>query len=108
MTLPPLAVPTKKITVHRVWWDLERGVGTGQGESQDVDPAVVVSWSLDGGHTFAGHRTVQLGQQGQMTRELVLNRLGQCKGHGFVFRLQCSARVARAVYQGQAEITVDG
>lgn len=108
MTLPPLAVPTKKITIHRVWWDLERGVGTGHGESQDVDPAVVVSWSLDGGHTFAGHRTVQLGQQGQRTRELVLNRLGQCKGHGFVFRLQCSARVARAVYQGQAEITVDG
>lgn len=108
MTMAPLVVPTKRITVHRAWWDMERGVGTGQDEPQDIDPEAVVSWSLDGGHTFTAERTIKLGQQGQRTRELVLNRLGQCKGQGFVFRLQCSARIARAVYQGQAEITVDG
>lgn len=106
--LPPLVLPGKKITVHRAWWDWERGVGTGQGDDADVDPEVMIQWSLDGGATFSGNRTVKLGAQGRRTNDLEIRRLGQCKGQGFVFKLTCSAKVAKAIYQGQAEITVDG
>lgn len=107
MTFAPLMVPGKRITIHEAWWDLERGVGTGQGAAQDIDPEILVEWSLDGGATFGGSRIVKLGQQGKRTRELLLTRLGQCKGLGFVFRITCSARVARCIYQGQAEIELD-
>lgn len=107
MTLPPLMVPGQRITIHRAWWDLERGVGTGQGDAQDIDPEVMVEWSLDGGATFGGSRLIKLGQQGQRTNELEVRRLGQCKGMGFVFRLSCSAKVAKCIYQGLAEIDVD-
>jgi len=107
MTFSPLVVPGKRITVNRAWWDIERGVGTGQGEAQDIDPEVILEWSLDGGATFGGHRLIKLGQQGQRTRELEVWRLGQCKGLGFTFRLTCSARVAKAIYQGQSDIDID-
>lgn len=107
-TLPPLLAPGKRITIHRAWWDCERGVGTGQGDAQDIDPEIMVEWSLDGGATFGGARKIKLGQQGKRTNELEVRRLGQCKGLGFVFRLTCSAKVARAIYQGQAEIDVNG
>lgn len=107
MTLPPLDALGRKVTVHRACWDAERGVGTGQGAAPDVDPEIVLEWSKDGGATFGGHRLIKLGQQGTRTRELEVRRLGQCKGMGFVFRLTCSARVAKAVYQGLAEITID-
>ncbi len=107
-TLSPLMVPGKKITISRAWWDPERGVGTGQGDAEDIDPEVLVQWSLDGGATFGGNRLIKIGQQGQRVNELEIRRLGQCKGLGFVFRLTCSAKVARAIYQGQAEISVDG
>lgn len=107
MVFAPLMVPGKRITIHEAWWDLERGVGTGQGDAQDIDPEILVEWSLDGGATFGGSRIVKLGQQGKRTRELLLTRLGQCKGLGFVFRITCSAKVARCIYQGQAEIEVD-
>jgi hypothetical protein len=108
MTFSPLVVPGKKIDISRVWWDIERGVGTGQGADQDIDPEVLLDWSLDGGATFTGSRKIKLGQQGRRTNELETWRLGQCKGLGFVFRLTCSARVAKAIYQGQAEIAVSG
>lgn len=106
-TLSPLVVPGRKITVNRVWMDVERGVGTGDGAAADVDPEILVSWSLDGGATFSANRVVKLGQQGRRTNELELYRLGQCKGLGFVFRFTMSAKVAKALYQAQAEIEVD-
>ncbi len=107
MTFAPLMYPGRKITVHKAWWDLERGVGTGQGAAQDIDPEIALEWSLDGGATFGGSRLIKLGQQGKRTNDLEAWRLGQCKGQGFVFRLTCSAKVAKAIYQGQAEITLD-
>jgi len=107
MTFSPLVVPGKRITVSRVWWDIERGVGTGQGAAEDVDPQAVLEWSLDGGATFGGHRLLNLGEQGKRTNELETWRLGQCKGLGFVFRMTVSAKVAKAIYQGQADIEVN-
>jgi hypothetical protein len=106
-TLPALVRPGKEITIHKVWLDLERGVGTGQGDSQDVDPEVILEWSLDGGATFTGSRVLKLGEQGRRTTEIETYRLGQCLGQGFVFRLTCSARVARCIYQVMAEIDID-
>jgi hypothetical protein len=107
MTFAPLMYPGKRITVHKAWWDFERGVGTGQGDAQDIDPEIALEWSLDGGATFGGSRLIKLGQQGKRTNDLEAWRLGQCKGQGFVFRVTCSAKVAKAIYQGQAEITLD-
>ena len=60
MTFAPLMYPGRKITVHKVWWDLERGVGTGQGNAQDIDPEITLEWSLDGGATFGAYARLPL------------------------------------------------
>ena len=77
-------------------FDTCRWEGTGSGE-----------YSLDGGATFGGSRLLNLGAQGKRSNELETWRLGQCDGLGFVFRLTVSAKVAKAIYQGQAEIEVN-
>jgi hypothetical protein len=108
MTFAPLVYPGKRVTVDKVWLDVERGVGTGQGNAWDIDPQVTLEWSLDGGATFGGSRLMSIGRQGQRTIEIFTTRLGQCKGLGFVFRLTASAKVAKAFYQMLADIKIDG
>jgi hypothetical protein len=103
-TLAPVHAWPKEITCHSVHMDAEKGVGTGQGDSQDIDPHILLSWSLDGGYTFNYQRRLPLGVQGKRTVELRTNRLGQSEVDGFVFKIQCSAKVARAVYQMSAEM----
>lgn len=104
ITLPPVHSYPSRITVHSVHMDVEKGVGLGQGATQDIDPELVLLWSRDGGHTFTAQRTMSMGQQGKRVDELVTYRLGQSKEDGFVFRLQCSAKVARAFYQMMAQV----
>jgi len=107
MTMPPVHAHPKRLTVNTMYVDAERGVGTGQGTAPNIDPEIVLSWSKDGGHSFTGSRPLKLGQQGQRRRLLRTHRLGQAGDAGFVFRLQCSAKVARAIYGMSAEVETD-
>jgi hypothetical protein len=106
-TLPPVTAFPSRITFHSVHIDAETGVGTGQGATQDVDPELVLSWSDDGGATFRHERRLKLGEQGRRNVRLSTFRLGQCRSAGRVFRVTCSARVARALYQMQADVEKD-
>jgi len=106
-TLPVAHAHPKRMTINTVYLDVERGVGTGQGDAQDIDPEIELAWSKDGGHTFSTPRYLKLGQQGQRRRLPRTHKLGQAGDAGFVFRLRCSAKVARAIYGMSADAETD-
>ena len=107
VTLPPVTSYPYPITCNALHIDVERGVGTGNGEPQDVDPEIMLYWSKDGGATFAGPRTLKIGQQGKRMQRVTARRLGQVTEHGFTFKIECSAKVSRALYGVYAEIEKD-
>lgn len=107
VTLPPVSAFPHPVTVNALYIDVERGVGTGQGASEDIDPEIMLEWSKDGGATFIGARTLKIGQQGKRLQRVVARRIGQSKDLGFVFRISCSAKVARALYGVYADVEKD-
>ena len=105
---PPVHAFPHPVTISSVYLDVERGVGTGQGDSQDIAPVVMMDVSRDGGATFGDQRMIELGEQGQRMTRVREYRFGQFTEIGAVFRLSCSAKVARAWYQAVADVTKDG
>ena len=106
VTLPPVTAYPYPVSISALYIDVERGVGTGQGEAQDIDPEIMVEWSKDGGATWVGPRVLKIGQQGKRLTRVVARRLGQSR-LGFTFRLSCSSKVSRAIYGVYAEIEKD-
>lgn len=62
---------------HRLWIDMETGVGlnTGQGS----DPQVMLEWSDDGGHTFPNQMWASAGKIGEYRRRVNFRRLGKSR-----------------------------
>jgi len=106
VTLPPVTTFPHPITLDALYIDVERGVGTGQGQSQDIDPEIMLEWSKDGGATWNGPRPLKIGQQGKRLTRVTTRRLGQAL-LGFTLRISCSAKVARAIYGVYAELEKD-
>lgn len=107
VTLPPLNAFPHPLTVNAFWLDAEKGVGTGTGASEDVDPEVVLLWSKDGGYTFGAQRALKIGQQGKRISTIKTYRLGQTTPDGYVFRIEASTKTVRALYQAMADVEKD-
>lgn len=60
----------------------------------DTDPAVLMSFSDDGGNTWSTEISAALGRNGNYTNELIFTRLGVFDGSR-VFRFRASAAVMR-------------
>lgn len=70
--------------------DCQVGVGnTGTGEIGEDDPALWLSWSDDGGNTWASTLTQKLGRVGEFWQRVQFNRLGM--GRDRVFRVSTTA-----------------
>lgn len=106
VTLPAVSAYPHPITLDALYVDVERGVGTGQGDAQDIDPEIMVEWSVDGGATWNGPRALKIGQQGKRLTRVNSFRFGQSL-LGFMLRLSCSAKVSRALYGVYADVTKD-
>ena len=104
LTMPPVHAFPSPLVFNAMYIDVQRGVGTGVGATEDVDPELMVSWSEDGGETFAGERVLKLGQMGKTTTKVRAFRLGRSGENGRVFRISCSAKVARALYGVSVDI----
>lgn len=107
VVLPPVHGFPFRLQHNALYIDCEKGVGTGQGEPQDIDPEMMLAWSHDGGETYGGERVLKLGQQGRNLTRIRTFRLGQAPQDGRVYRLSWSAKVARALYGISADIEKD-
>lgn len=78
---------------HRLWIDMETGVGlnTGQGS----DPQVMLEWSDDGGHTFPNQMWASAGKIGEFRRRVNFRRLGKSRDR--VWRVTITDPVKRAL-----------
>lgn len=103
-TLPPVTAYPAELVFNSVYLDAEKGVGLTTGNAADVDPVLMLEWSDDGGYTFHGQRFLRLGRQGKRIDALKTYRLGRTKEDGRVFRVSCSAKVVRALYQMTADV----
>ncbi len=102
---PPIHAFPYRLRHNRLFIDLERGVGTGQGDDQDITPELMVDWSDDGGNTFGNERTVAIGEQGQRMVRVGLLRLGLPRGdNGRVYRFRISAKVRRGFYAASLDV----
>lgn len=85
-----------RVPVANVVVDAIRGVGTGTGATQNVDPVLLLDYSEDGGATYSAERQISLGRQGQAKTRLAANRLGRISHVGRTWRLRCTASTVRA------------
>lgn len=104
VTLPPVHAFPLDLHHFAVFFDVERGVGLGQGDAQNIDPEIVLSWSDDGGATFGRERTLRIGAQGERLTRVRTHRLGRSSEVGRVYRITSSCKVARAIYQVMADV----
>ncbi|CCB64474.1 hypothetical protein [Hyphomicrobium sp. MC1] len=104
VVLPRVHAFPYRLRYYSLYLDVQKGVGVGQGASQDVDPEIMVEWSDDGGATYKGQRTLKIGQQGKPMVRVRTHRLGQAGENGRDFRISWSAKVDRALYQAAANV----
>ena len=88
---------------NALFFDIERGVGTGQGDSQDIAPEMMLDWSNDGGETFGNERLLPLGEQGKRQTRIRTHRLGVANENGRVYRIRISAKVRRGLYSASLD-----
>ncbi|MGD0229707.1 MAG: hypothetical protein ABSC19_05015 [Syntrophorhabdales bacterium] len=84
--------------IHRLVVDMETGVGDA---TTGLDPAVALSWSNDGGHTWSSDYPVSAGPVGAYTTRAVWRRLGIARDR--VFRIRISDPVKRVLLGANAE-----
>jgi len=102
---PPVHAFPYEMRHDCLYLDLERGVGTGQGDAQDIDPEVMIDWSEDGGATFGNERVRKIGQQGKGVIRVDVHRLGIAPVDGRVYRFRISAKVRRGFYGASLRTT---
>lgn len=85
------------ILVDGIEVDIASGVGLGSGDSDDVNPELMIDFSDNGGKTFQCERRARFGKQGDFKQKLRLNKWGQCDQKGRIWRLRASAAVLKAI-----------
>lgn len=107
VVLPRVHAFPYRLTHNSLFIDVQKGVGLGQGASQDIDPELMVEWSDDGGSTYKAQRMLKLGAQGKRMTRVRAHRLGQAGENGRDYRLSWSAKVDRALYEVSADVEKD-
>lgn len=95
-----------RITVNSVQVVTEPGVGLAAGESQDVNPQAMFSWSRDGGRNWSAKAEMPLGKIGETENRAIVRQLGQ--GRNWTFEISISARVKRVILGAMMEAEQDG
>lgn len=85
--------------------DVATGVGALLSTASGYDPILMLSWSVDGGLTYKGHRNLKLGKRGQ-TRRIRTRRLGRFGDKGIMFRFRISDPVIRGIVSVDAQVRV--
>lgn len=96
---PPVHVSPYRMRYNGFAIDALTGVGVVSGDSQDMNPELMLRYSDDGGHSWSTERRKALGTTGQKIRKCEFLRLGASKAGsaGRTFEISCSAKVARGL-----------
>jgi hypothetical protein len=86
---------------HRLWIDMETGVGLNSG--QGSDPQVMLEWSDDGGHSFPNQMWASAGKIGEYRRRVNYRRLGKSRDR--VWRVTITDPVKRIFIAADAAMT---
>src|SRR3990167_5254076 len=94
---PAMHAYPNRISVDRLYADMITGVGTATGGTHQTDPQVMLSWSDDGGRTFNGPISKDLGAAGDYNTRVVFNNLGTTGRQGRIWELSVSSPVIRGL-----------
>jgi hypothetical protein len=103
----PTHVFPYSMTIDEIFFDVQKGVGTGQGNPEDVDPYCMIELSRDGGETFSIQRQPRLGRQGENLTRVREQQFGQFGQDGCVIAFSWSGKFARAMYAAAADVAKD-
>jgi hypothetical protein len=98
---PPIHGSGGRLAFHELYIDMEAGTGplTGQGS----DPAAMLDWSDDGGHTWSSVVQSRMGKIGEYGHRLSWNRLGAAAQRHFRLTITDPVKVAIAGAYVRAE-----
>lgn len=77
----------KRVIYNRLEFEMDRGMGL-DGGVYGSDPVILLRWSNDGGNTWGTEQQVPVGQIGQFSKRVLINRLGY--GRDRVFWVRCA------------------
>jgi len=90
---PAMHAYPNRISVDQLHLDMITGVGN----ADDTDPQVMLKWSDNGGRTFAGPISKDLGAAGDYTNRIVFNNLGTTGRQGRIWEVSVSSPVVRGM-----------
>ena len=102
--LPPTHAFPNDAIMAALHMDIIPGVGTVGGSSHNIDPQLMLTYSDDGGDTWASERMLPMGKAHQKLTKVSAYRLGKVPHTGRTVRLSCSADVVRAIMGVTADV----
>jgi hypothetical protein len=105
---PPVHAYPNRLLFNTLYLDLIPGTGLNSGDDHDDDPQAMLRWSDNGSKSWSNQRTASVGAQGEFSRRVKFDQLGETKQAGRVFEISMSAAVVRGLMGGalDAELLV--
>jgi hypothetical protein len=101
---PPVHAWPQRLQFNALFLDIIPGVGLNTTTPADLDPVLMISWTDNGGKTWSAERQITLGRLGEYTKRIVTRRLGTGTTVGRVFKITCSAAVAKALQGASVDV----
>lgn len=102
--LAPVHAYPAGVGIDRLFVDIIPGTGLNSTDAHESDPQLMVQVSRDSGKTWSNERTAATGAQGQFSKRVVFDQLGQSDEDGFLVKLSMSAPVIRGLTGVAAEV----
>ena len=97
----------QRMTVARADFALAAGTGRADGSTdQIIDPSVWISWSDDSGATYGDPVERKIGQQGEYSNRIYVNRCGRTRALGRQWRILVTDPVFAGIQGGVMQDTV--
>ncbi len=100
----PLHAFPKGLIIDQLDVDIIPGVGIEGSNGEAANPILVLDWSDDGGHTWAGGRVASLGRFGERFAVASFYQLGATRRAGRTFRLSSLSPVMRGILNAEARV----
>lgn len=102
------SVPTnERVRIDRLILEMRQGTGiVGEGQTQDVNPKIILSQSLNGGYTFAQQLPKEIGAVGQTNWLTYWDDIGI--SDKWCFRLETRNKVKTILLNLSAQLSVEG